>query len=280
MAQLLLFTASYDHRDQAMRNLSRSRQVHIFYYPWFGNEAVDGKWNEWDHPMLPHWDENERSKFSFGRVYSPPAELASVYYPARGPYSSMNLSIVREHMHEIREAGIDVVVFSWWKLPASGASERGWGVKDSTDAAAPLVLEAAAEAGIKVCFHLEPYKGRRVGDVREDVQYILSEYGQHRAFFYADKLPLFYVYDSYQLPLDDWKPLLLPDGSLSLRGSTLDGLFLGLYVRRGHEKFATEAGFDGLYSYFASSGFSDGSRPSEWRRLAAWGRSVGKIFCP
>ena len=65
-----------------------------------------------------------------------------------------------------------------------------------------------------------------------------------------------------------------------MRGSKFDALFLGLYVKRGHEKYATEGGFDGLYSYFASNGFSDGSRPSEWRRLAALGRREGKLFCP
>ncbi|EKX50335.1 hypothetical protein GUITHDRAFT_104143 [Guillardia theta CCMP2712] len=156
----LLLVASYDYHRHAMMNLSRSKQVHIFFYAWFGSEAIDGKWSEWDHPVLPHWDKEERPKFDYGRVYSPPDEIASVYYPSRGPYSSMNLSVVREQMLEIKEAGVDVVVFSWWKLPASSDGARGWGVKDSTDAAAPLVLEAAAEAGIKVCFHLEPYKGR------------------------------------------------------------------------------------------------------------------------
>ena len=43
----------------------------IFYYPWYGTAARDGAYL--------HWEQNGRR---------PPLDLASHYYPARGPYLS------------------------------------------------------------------------------------------------------------------------------------------------------------------------------------------------
>lgn len=36
--------------------------VHIFYYPWYANVETDGKWNHWDHHILPHWNDNTRKQ--------------------------------------------------------------------------------------------------------------------------------------------------------------------------------------------------------------------------
>ena len=36
--------------------------VHVFYYPWYANEETDGKWNHWDHHILPHWNEQTRKQ--------------------------------------------------------------------------------------------------------------------------------------------------------------------------------------------------------------------------
>lgn len=89
-----------------------------------------------------------------------------------------------------------------------------------------------------------------------------------------------YVYDSYLLPADDWARLLTPDGDLSVRKTPADALFLSLYLDRTSEPFITAAGFDGIYTYFASNGFTDGSRSSSWQRLAAWAASHSLLFVP
>lgn len=47
-----------------------------------------------------------------------------------------------------------------------------------------------------------------------------------------------------------------------------------------HESCTTAGGFDGFYTYFASTGFSDGARLSEWPRLSSWAREHKKIFVP
>jgi glycoprotein endo-alpha-1,2-mannosidase len=112
------------------------------------------------------------------------------------------------------------------------------------------------------------------------VEFLLGKYGHHPALLRVKDLPVFYVYDSYHLPIDSWKELLLPGGKHSVRGAALDALYVGLYLNRGHERYATEGGFDGLYTYFAATAFSDGTRLAEWPRLNAWARQHSILFVP
>lgn len=87
-----------------------------------------------------------------------------------------------------------------------------------TDDAIPLLLEAAAGAGLVVGFHLEPYPGRTAASVRADVEYIVARYGSHPALHRSvDGRPVFFVYDSYHIPARDWAAVLKPAGSTTVR---------------------------------------------------------------
>lgn len=127
----------------------------------------------------------------------------------------------------MREVGIDAAVVSWWGRP--GVS-RGDSQGILTDAALDSVLDAAlGEVGIIV--HLEPYEGRSVASVRADLEFLLARVGTHPAL-YRDPIqrPVFYVYDSYHIPVGEWKRLLTAGGDLSVRASPLDSMFLGLWL--------------------------------------------------
>jgi len=69
-------------------------------------------------------------------------------------------------------------------------------------------------------------------------------------------------------------------GQDSVRGTTLDGIFLGLIVDRSHLDQLFRCGFDGYYTYFASDLFSYGSTRSNWAFLAARAREMGVLFVP
>lgn len=47
-------------------------------------------------------------------------------------------------------------------------------------------------------------------------------------------LPLYYVYDSYQTPTQEWQRLLQRSGDLTVRNTPLDGVFIGLLVSPQH----------------------------------------------
>ena len=160
--------------------------VHAFFYLWYGEPTTDGgEYRHWNHEVLPHWTEATRQRFPHGAGtrFRPPVYIHSPFYPARGPYSSRNGTVLRAQFQEMREHGIDVAVLSWWGRPTVQGTHDTQGV--STDDAVPTVLNAASAAGLHIAFHLEPYAGRSARSVRDDVAYIAHKYGDHPALLRA-----------------------------------------------------------------------------------------------
>src|SRR3954470_5508661 len=91
--------------------------VSAFYYPWFGSPEDGG---------YEHWAQGG---------HAPPADIASNYYPANGPYSSSNAAVIATQMGEASRAGINELAVSWW----------GWGSPE--DNVLPDLLTAAGPAG-------------------------------------------------------------------------------------------------------------------------------------
>ncbi len=117
--------------------------VSAFYYPWFATTVEDGSY--------AHWAQDG---------HDPPNDIASVYYPALGVYSSDDPAVLDAQMAEIRRAGINQIAVSWW---GQGSPE---------DQRLPAILDAAAGFGIDVAVHIEPYSGRTVASVENDVSYL------------------------------------------------------------------------------------------------------------
>jgi hypothetical protein len=178
---------------------SAAARVSAFYYPWYGTVAQDG--------LYQHWSQ---------RGHSPPDDIASAYYPARGLYSSSDRLVIGAQMDEIRSAGIDEIIVSWW---GRGSAE---------DARLALVVGAARADGLTVAAHLEPYPDRTVASTLADLTY-LRRYG----------IRTFYVYRALDLPIADWavsKAALHAGGNLLFAQTALAGA-------------AAAAGFDGVYTY-------------------------------
>src|SRR5919202_2656963 len=117
----------------------------IFFYPWYSNMRHDGGY--------AHWTQ--------GR-HQPPFDLASEFYPLRGPYSSADPRVLRAQMREIAATGVDEIVSSWW---GQGSPE---------DVRLPAVMRAARRVHLRVGVQLEPYQGRSVASVSADVVYLRS----------------------------------------------------------------------------------------------------------
>ncbi len=178
--------------------LAHAGTVSIFYYPWYGTPALDGGWQ--------HWDQNG---------HQPPADLYSPFYPLVGPYSSSDPHVVQRQMAQIRSAGIDEVVVSWW---GRGSSE---------DQRLPLVISSARRRGLLVGIHLEPYADRSIESIGQDLAY-LATLGIRDV----------YVYHPRDFPASDWATVTsqAPSTLRLLAGTQLVG-------------FASAAGFAGIYTY-------------------------------
>ena len=79
--------------------------VHIFYYPWYGNPTHDGIYLHWNHQLLPHWKPEISARYLIGQRHRPPDDIGSSFYPKLGAYSSHDPVVVADHMRQIRQSG-------------------------------------------------------------------------------------------------------------------------------------------------------------------------------
>ena len=229
--------------------------------------------------VLPHWRSDVNDQYlTIGKRFTPPEDIHSPYYPLKGPYSSRDPEIIFNQFAEMRQSGIDVAVLSWWGQSSKNYSTDTQGI--STDSIVSIIMGLAEHDGfIKIAFHLEPYPSRSALSVRDDIKYILEKYGSYTSFYRTrDGLPLFYVYDSYHISTDEWEDILQPDGKNTIRNSPLDAVMIGLWLERQNGDDLKRSGFDGVYTYFASEGFSYGSSVHNWLRICNYCRA-NEMLC-
>jgi hypothetical protein len=195
----------------------------IFFYPWYSNPAHDGGW--------AHWQQGE---------HTPPYDVGSVFFPVRGAYSSGDTRTLRAQMHDIRAAGVDQVVSSWW----------GWGSQE--DLRLQAVRRAARAAGLQVAVQLEPYAGRTIDSVAADLQH-LRDVGIRDV----------YVYHAGDFSADAWAAL-----NLDLTG-------LRVFAQTGLVGFAARGGFAGIYTYDIVTFGGD-----KFDRLCGEAHAVGLLCAP
>ena len=91
---------------------------------------------------------------------------------------------------------------------------------------------------------------------------------------------MFYVYDSYITAPEKWANLLTSSGSQSIRNSPYDALFIALLVENKHRYEILRGGFDGIYTYFATNGFTYGSSYENWAKLKYFCDQFNLMFIP
>jgi hypothetical protein len=179
------------------RAADRARgEVAIFYYPWYGTQARDGAWQ--------HWQQHGNT---------PPAQIASGWFPARGPYSSSDPAVIGAQMREIASVGIDTVIVSWWGPESVEAARLG------------DVARIARGAGLRVALHIEPFAGRTPLGLEAEIR-TLARAG----------ITDYYIYDSVLTPDADWRALAARLSGVRLfantylPGKALAGRFAGFYT--------------------------------------------------
>ncbi|GBF90343.1 hypothetical protein Rsub_02449 [Raphidocelis subcapitata] len=277
---LLLATAA------GQPQLAPGGAVGVFYYSWYATEAADGRWIHWDHGVLPHWDAARADQWPSGPGhFHPPETIHSPFYPQLGPYSSKSPQVIQTHIKQILDAGAGFVVASWWGPKwRKGMTEQNMYVDEAISV---LVKELERQpkrqdgAYLKLAFHLEPYQGRTVESVREDLAELNERFGASPALLRAGGRPVFFVYESGRIRSNVWAKLFQPWGDSTVRGTKLDGVFLGVIMtEQDVDTEITGGGFDGSYTYFACESTSEAAEPSNWGALAAKARRGGKLFIP
>ena len=169
----------------------------IFFYPWYSTPRHDGRYD--------HWAQGG---------HAPPFDIASAFFPMRGPYSSDDPHVLGAQMKDIADSGVDEVVSSWW---GRGSQE---------DERLPAVMRAAKRRGLEVALQLEPYPGRTIDSIAADLVYI-------RSLGVRDV----YVYRTMDFTPEEWNRVTRQPTGLRLFGQT------------NLVRFAARAGFAGFYTY-------------------------------
>jgi len=86
-------------------------KVHTFYYSWYGTPEYDGKYSNWNHPILAHYRD---TTWDNAGHFPGNDDVGANFYPALGCYSSNDPNIIAKHMELIKDAGIGVLAISWW----------------------------------------------------------------------------------------------------------------------------------------------------------------------
>lgn len=123
--------------------------------------------------------------------------------------------------------------------------------------------------------------GRSEQTLKEDLKYLVDKYGASNSF-YRDtnngNRPVIYLYDSYHTKPEAWATILDPQSPDTIRGTKYDAVILGLYLTSSDKTVSKKAHFDGVYTYFAADGFTEGSTSRVWGSIASWGREEKKII--
>ena len=254
--------------------------VHIFYYPWYGTPTHDNQYYHWNHQYLPHWHQAVTDRYPKGR-HKPPDDIGASFYPQLGCYSSRDYRVVQLHMKMLRQAGIGVLAVSWYP------PDKHDGEGKPLDEVLPMILDIANKYALRVVLHLEPYEKRTAISVYNDIKYMHSHYGTHPALYKmpapsdsSTTLPIVYIYDSYQVPPQDWAQVFTTGGSSSLRNTANDVIAIGLLTSDTSKMDIVKSGFDGFYTYFAIDGFTYGSTTRNWNHLSQFAEQHNLLFIP
>ena len=258
---IVLFNA---HGQNEKASGSVNYKVHTFYYSWYGTPEYDGKYDHWNHSILPHWRD---TTWNNAGNYPGKGDIGANYYPALGEYSSNDPEIIYKHMEQIREAGIGVLAVSWW------------GENSYTDKSVKTYLDIAQQFGLKLTFHIEPVYKTAL-EFKNILEYLAKSYGNHPALFKHNGKPMYYIYDSGKVKFPEWNKLLGSEGELTIRNTPLDGVFIGHWERERDGGFFLKSGFDGFYTYYASEGFMYGCTSSNWPTLARFAKENNLLFIP
>ena len=182
-------------------------EVAVFFYPWYASQERDGAWRHWE-----------------GNGHIPPDDVASNFYPVRGAYSSSDPTVLDAQMAEIKAAGVDVVVSSWW---GRGSYE---------DTVLPQVAAAAAAHELRLAILHEPYSGRSVASVEQDIVYLRSRFD----------VKDFYLFDIQRFAATSWAASRDRMGDVRILGQSnnLTAVRSGAFA-----DYAVASRFDGIFTY-------------------------------
>jgi glycoprotein endo-alpha-1,2-mannosidase len=207
-------SAAEDHeqllreRDE-VKYMGVPKQVLAFYYGWYGNPTVSGRW--------VHWEKVDEGKKTIG---------SSAHYPTLGAYDSHDPKLVEQHCRWAKDAGITGFIATWW------------GQGDFHDKGLPLLLDTAQKNGLAVTVYFETTRSGAL----MDVLYLLEHYAKHPAWLKVNGKPVIFVYGRAvgELKPEGWLEVIAQVNKQFSGGA----VFIGDQISKNSARI-----FDGIHAY-------------------------------
>ena len=140
-------------------------KVFAAYYIWYGNPI--GPSGE-----LYHWNNIAEDDIK-----------GAAHYPLLGPYDSQDPNVIRAQIRMAKQAGIDGFLTSWW------------GPAAFEDRSFQTLLEVAREEDFSILMYYESVRDELTVElISEELDYFLSNYGNHPAYLRDSGKPVIFVY--------------------------------------------------------------------------------------
>ena len=176
---------SRDSLAEEAKNVT-GRKVLAFYYTWYGNPEVSGRWF--------HWRSGESDFSLLEKNGLPVARVTN--HPTIGLYDSNDPLVIAGHLKLAHGAGIDAFIATWW------------GQGDFTDKAFETALDVADRIAsyTKLTVYYETVPNRDPARAVDDLSYILEKYGGRESFFKVNGVPVIFIYGRAigQLNANQW----------------------------------------------------------------------------
>ncbi len=234
------------------------KRVLTFHYVWYGTPwGPSGTWRAWPA------EEEGVPRYRPDLVFGGRRMIMSPDYPLDGPYDSLDPTLIRRQLHDLKTAGIDGSIVSWW------------GIGDYSDRVLDALVGAALGSEHQVTIYYEtPMLGWRkdlppAQRVLADMQYLLGKHGSKASWLKADGKPVIVIYVVDTQPLEVWF-----QAKEGLVAAGFDPFFLG-------DTFSLEAlaVMDGLHTYNPVGRLVRGEDlPALYRRVAGGVHDEGKLY--
>ncbi|MBC7345261.1 MAG: hypothetical protein H5U03_07580, partial [Clostridia bacterium] len=232
-------------------------------YVWYGTPfGPAGEWRAWPGGY--------EKRYNPDLVFDGKRMVDSPNYPLDGPYDSLDPVVIERQFRELRHAGVDGSIVSWW------------GIDDYSDRVLDALVAKAEGTDYRITLYYEtPMVKRRQGQdtetkrIFEDMKYILNKHAHKDAWLKVDGRPVIVIYVVDTYPLAVWQ-----EAKEALKKEGFDPFFLG-------DTFNLEAlkVMDGLHTYNPLRRLISGEDlAATYRRIAEGVRKEGAgrrvIFAP
>jgi len=228
-------------------------KVLAFYYTWYGNPEVSGKWY--------HWRQGESDFSLLDKKGLPIVEATN--HPAIGLYDSNDPLVIAGHLKLAHDAGIDAFIATWW------------GQGDFTDKAFKTALDVAdkMKSATKLTVYYETVPGNDPAKAVSDLQYILNNYGARESFLKVSSVPVIFLYGRAmgQLRPEQWTNVIA--------AVKKDGRAIFIADTDGNPRLR-KADFDGFHIYNPVGRIKEDKKMDEfYRTYVTQYRAPGNIVC-